>query len=141
MSKEESRRLNREVVAEFRANGGKLGGPYADIDVLLLTTTSADTGERRTVPLGYGTDGARLIVFAADDGRANGPNWYHDLLADPHAEVEVGSERWPVTASTATGQERNRLWDNQSEHWSFLEDLRAKVAWEIPVVILSRQRP
>ncbi|RDI43254.1 deazaflavin-dependent oxidoreductase (nitroreductase family) [Nocardia mexicana] len=138
---EESRRLNREVVAEFRANGGKLGGPYADVDVLLLTTTSADTGEQRVLPLGYGRDGERLIVFAADDGRENGPNWYHDLLAHPRAEVEVGSERWAVTASVATGEERNMLWDKQFERWAFMADLQAKVAWEIPVVILTAVTP
>ncbi len=123
--------MNREIIAEFRANGGKLGGPFANIDVLLLTTGT------RTVPLGYARDGARLIVFAGDDGRERGPNWYHDLMADPRAEVEVGSDSWSVRATEATGEERNRIWDGQIQRWGFLKDLQAKVSWDIPVLILT----
>ncbi|MFC9997618.1 nitroreductase/quinone reductase family protein [Nocardia sp. NPDC127526] len=131
---------NQEIIAEFRANAGKLSGPYAHLDVLLLTTTPT-TGAHRTLPLGYARDADRLIVFAADDGRENGPNWYHDLLAHPHAEVEVGTETLPVTAAIATDHERTRLWDNQVEHWDFLNDLQAKVAWPIPIVILTPVGP
>ncbi|GAB4588262.1 nitroreductase/quinone reductase family protein [Nocardia sp. IFM 10818] len=127
---------NQEIIAEFRANAGKLSGPLANLDVLLLTTTPA-ADARRTVPLGYARDADRLIVFAADDGRESGPNWYHDLLANPHAEVEVGTQTLPVTASPATPEERTRLWDNQIEHWDFLTDLQAKVSWPIPIVILT----
>lgn len=141
MSDQQSKWPNQEVIAEFRANRGKLGGMFTDIDVLLLTTTAAGTGERRTLPLGYGRDGDRLFVFAADDGRENGPNWYHDLVAQPRAEVEVGSEAWAVIASVAAGAERNRLWDSQIQQWGFLDDMQAKVAWEIPVVILTAAPP
>lgn len=123
--------MNREIIAEFRGNGGKLGGPFANIDVLLLTTGA------RTVPLGYARDGERLIVFAGDDGRERGPNWYHDLMADPRAEVEVGSDSWSVRATEATGEERNRIWDGQIQRWGFLKDLQAKVSWDFPVLILT----
>ncbi|QLY33057.1 nitroreductase/quinone reductase family protein [Nocardia huaxiensis] len=138
MSYEESQRIYREVIAEFRANGGKLGGPYADIDVLLLTT-STDSGSR-TIPIGYARDGERLFVFAADNGREGGPNWYHDLLTHPHAQVEVGADKWPVLASVAPAAERKRLWDKQIEHWPFIEEMAAQVPWEIPVVILTAEQ-
>ncbi|MBF6132170.1 nitroreductase family deazaflavin-dependent oxidoreductase [Nocardia otitidiscaviarum] len=136
MSYEESRRVQREAVAEFRANGGKLGGVYAEFDVLLLTT-GAD-GERRTVPVGYARDGQRLIVFAADDGRERGPNWFHALVAQPRVVVEVGCEVWPMVATVAAGEERKRLWDSQIERWGFLKEMQEGVPWEIPVVILTR---
>ncbi|WP_169814760.1 nitroreductase/quinone reductase family protein [Nocardia crassostreae] len=131
---------NQEFIAEFRANAGKLSGPFANIDVLLLTTTTP-TADRRTVPLGYARDAARLIVFAADDGRENGPNWYHDLLVHPHAEVEVGTETHQVVASVATGEERTRIWETQLERWDFLSALQSKVTWQVPVVILENNRP
>ncbi len=128
--------MQREAVAEFRANGGKLGGVYAEFDVLLLTT-GAD-GERRTVPVGYARDGQRLIVFAADDGRERGPNWFHALVAQPRVVVEVGCEVWPMVATVAAGEERKRLWDSQIERWGFLKEMQEGVPWEIPVVILTR---
>lgn len=127
--------MNREIIAEFRANGGKLGGPYAEIDVLLLTVGVGTAA--RTVPLGYARDGERLIVFAGDDGRERGPNWYHHLMADPRAEVEVGSDSWSVLAAEATGEERNRLWDSQVQRWEFLKELQAQASWELPVLILT----
>lgn len=128
--------MYREVIAEFRANAGKLSGPYAQFDVLLLTTGA----EHRTVPIGYARDGDRLFVFAADNGRENGPNWYHELLAEPRAEVEVGTDRWPVIASVAQGAERKRLWDSRIGEWEFLNEMQNAVAWEIPVVILTPVR-
>ncbi|MCP9619533.1 nitroreductase family deazaflavin-dependent oxidoreductase [Nocardia otitidiscaviarum] len=137
MSYEESRRVQREAVAEFRANGGKLGGVYAEFDVLLLTT-EGDGGERRTVPVGYARDGERLVVFAADNGRERGPNWFHDLVARPRVEVEVGREVWSMVASVAAGEERKRLWDRQIERWGFLRDMQDAVEWEIPIVVLTR---
>ncbi len=128
--------MQREAVAEFRANGGKLGGVYEQFDVLLLTT-EGEGGERRTVPVGYVRDGERLVVFAADNGRERGPNWFHELVARPRVEVEVGREVWSMVASVATGEERKRLWDGQIERWGFLKDMQAEVSWEIPIVVLT----
>ncbi|MFE3730406.1 nitroreductase family deazaflavin-dependent oxidoreductase [Nocardia sp. NPDC059154] len=131
-------RLHEEVIEQFRAGGGQVGGQFAERDLLLLTTTGARTGQDRTWPLAYQRDGDRLVVFAANGGRPHRPGWYHNLVANPAGTVEVGTETWPVTAVVASGDERARLWDRQLEMTPFMADFQAKVEWEIPVVVLTR---
>ncbi|MFI1919093.1 nitroreductase family deazaflavin-dependent oxidoreductase [Nocardia sp. NPDC020380] len=138
MSDTARQQMQHEVIEEFRAGGGKVGGQFADIDLLLLTTTGARSGESRTWPLGFQRDGDRLVVFAANGGRANRPGWYFNLVADPAATVEVGTESWPVTAVLVTGAERAQLWERQLVATPFLADFQAKVEWEIPVFALTR---
>ncbi|WP_218028304.1 nitroreductase family deazaflavin-dependent oxidoreductase [Nocardia yamanashiensis] len=130
--------LHRGVIEEFRANGGKVGGQFASMNLLLLTTTGARTGKSRTWPLAYLRDGERLVVFGANGGRPNRPGWYHNLVADPAASVEVGDENWAVTAEVANGTERERLWAGVVRMAPFVADFQAKVPWEIPIVVLSR---
>ncbi|WP_328406796.1 nitroreductase family deazaflavin-dependent oxidoreductase [Nocardia sp. NBC_00403] len=137
MSNEQRQQLNREIIAEFRANGGVVGGQFANMSLLLLTTTGARTGEQRTWPLGYLRDGDRVVIFAANGGRPNKPGWYHNLVANPGATVEVGTESWPVVASIVEGAERKRLWDSELEVAPFLADFQNAVPWEIPVLALT----
>ncbi|MFJ4653992.1 nitroreductase family deazaflavin-dependent oxidoreductase [Nocardia sp. NPDC088792] len=138
MSDTARQQVQQQVIEEFRAGGGKVGGQFAGMDLLLLTTTGARSGESRTWPLGYQREDDRLIVFAANGGRANRPGWYFNLVADPSATVEVGTETWPVTAVLATGAERERLWERQLVTTPFLAGFQAKVEWEIPVFVLTR---
>ena len=137
VSNEQRRQLHLDVVAEFRANAGKVGGQFANIPLLLLTTTGARTGESRTWPLAFQRDGDRVVVYAANGGRPNRPGWYHNLTAHPEAVVEVGTESWPVFASVAEGDERQQLWESKLVDAPFLADFQAKVSWQIPVVILA----
>jgi deazaflavin-dependent oxidoreductase (nitroreductase family) len=138
VSNEQRQQLNREIVAEFRANAGVVGGQFANIPLLLLTTTGARTGEAFTWPLAYQREGDRVVVFAANGGRPNRPGWYHNLVAHPEAAVEVGNESWPVVASVAEGNERQQLWERQLVVAPFLADFQSKVSWEIPIVVLTR---
>src|ERR1035438_3337396 len=82
--------FNRAIIDEFRANGGKVGGPFEGAPVLLLTTTGAKSGERRTTPVMYLPDGERMAIFASKAGAPTNPAWYHNLVANPSASVEVG---------------------------------------------------
>jgi len=129
--------MNQEIVAEFRANKGEVGGQFARIPLLLLTTTGARTGATLTLPLAFQRDGDRVVVFAANGGRPNRPGWYHNLVAHPEAVVEIGTESWPVVASVAEGAERQGLWERQLVVSPFLADFQAKVSWEVPVVVLA----
>src|SRR5258708_12405768 len=79
---------NRQVIEEFRANGGKVSGPYEHTPLHLLTTTGAKSGERRITPLGYIPDGDRLLVFASNGGAPTHPDWYHNLVAHPEPTLE-----------------------------------------------------
>ncbi|APA98505.1 F420H(2)-dependent quinone reductase [Nocardia seriolae] len=88
------RRLNEDIIQQFRSGGGQVGGQFARTPLLLLTTTGARSGESRTWPLAYQRDGDRVVVSSSSGVRGTRPGWYHNLLAHPDARVEVGTESW-----------------------------------------------
>src|SRR5262245_44269950 len=98
--------FNQRVIEEFRANGGKVGGPWEGAHLLLLTATGARSGQRRTYPLAYLPDSDRLVIFATKGGSPTNPAWYHNLRAHPEVTVEAGTETFEATAVEVTGEER-----------------------------------
>jgi deazaflavin-dependent oxidoreductase (nitroreductase family) len=130
--------FNSALIEEFRANEGKLGGPFEGAPVLLLTTTGARSGERRTTPVMYLPDGERMVIFASKGGAPTNPAWYHNLLANPGATVEVGPETIDVNALVTSGVERERLFRRQAERFPQFADYAQKTTREIPVVALER---
>jgi deazaflavin-dependent oxidoreductase (nitroreductase family) len=134
----ERQRRNQGVIEEFRSRGGVVGGDFAGVPLLLLTTTGARTGEPRTMPVTYLADGPRLVVFAANGGRENHPGWYHNLLAHAVAKVEVGTDAYGVTATQVTGTERERLWSQQLLRTPYFAGFQERAGREIPVVVLTR---
>jgi deazaflavin-dependent oxidoreductase (nitroreductase family) len=129
---------NQRVIDEFRANGGVVGGDFTGVPLLLLTTTGARSGQRRTMPVTYIADGARLVVFAANGGRENRPGWYHNLMATPTALVEVAREAYEAVASELGGAERDRLWERQVARAPYMADFQTRSGRLIPVVALTR---
>ena len=127
------------VVAEFRAQGGKVGGYHATMQLLLLTTTGARTGQRRAVPLTYLPDGDRYIVTAGNAGSDRHPAWYYNLLANPDATVEVGSEAFGAIAVIAGESERGPLYERFAAAYPVADDYQAQTVRQIPVVILTRR--
>lgn len=107
--------------------------------MLLLTTTGAKSGQRRTTPLVYLPDGERLVVFASKGGAPTHPDWYHNLLAHPETTIEVGTESFPVTASVITGDERDQLYATQAGLRPAFGEYQAKTTRRIPVVALERR--
>src|SRR6266478_8004449 len=105
--------FNQRMILEFRANQEKVGGQLANMPVLLLTTIGAKSGRTLTKPLVYTTDGDRIVVLASFAGGPKNPPWYHNLVANPVATVELGSERLRVRATVTSGEERQRLFDRQ----------------------------
>jgi deazaflavin-dependent oxidoreductase (nitroreductase family) len=129
---------NRQIIEEFRSNGGKVGGSFEGAPLLLLTTTGARSGIARTTPVMYLPDGERLIIFASKAGASTNPDWYHNLLAHPQATVEVGSETFEVTAVEVTGEERDQLYARQAALFPGFADYEAKTTRRIPVIALRR---
>ena len=129
---------NRGVIEEFRANGGQVGGQFGGAPLLLLTTTGAKSGEKRTAPVMYLEDGDRLVVFASKAGAPTNPDWYHNLLAHPTATVEVGDETFDVKATVEAGDERDRLWNEQAQRYPGFAEYQAKTTRQIPVIALER---
>ena len=130
--------LNQQVIKEFRENHGKVGGPYAKVPLLLLTTTGAKSGRALTRPLAYTREGERLVVIASFGGGPKNPAWYHNLVTHPEATVEVGSERFRARATVATGEERKRLYDQQAAQLPNFAEYEKKTTRQIPVIVLTR---
>jgi deazaflavin-dependent oxidoreductase (nitroreductase family) len=139
MPDEERQQLNHAVVEEFRANGGTVSGQFAGMPLLLLTTKGARTGLDRTWPLAYMADDDRWVVFAGNGGRPDRPAWYHNLVAEPNATIEVGAETIPVRATVTEGAQRADLWTRQLAVVPYLERMQETAPGPIPVVVLSRR--
>ncbi len=131
---------NRQLIEDFRANRGKNGGPFAGRPLLLLTTTGAKSGQRRTTPMMFIPDGDRLLVIASNVGAPAHPDWYRNLVAHPEVTVEVGTETFDATAVVTQGAERDRLWTRIVELYPFFTGHQAKTTRQIPVIALSRRK-
>jgi deazaflavin-dependent oxidoreductase (nitroreductase family) len=130
--------FNQGVIKAFRANQGKVGGQMAGMPVLLLTTTGAKTGRSLTRPLVYTRDGDRIVIIASFAGNPHNPPWYHNLVANPVATVEVGADKFQVRATVTSGEERRRLFDHQAEQMAIFKEYEKKTSRQIPVVVLTR---
>ncbi|MFC8182366.1 nitroreductase family deazaflavin-dependent oxidoreductase [Rhodococcus sp. NPDC057297] len=129
--------FNDQVVAEFRANHGKVGGPFEGAPLLLLHTVGAKIGADRLSPLMYLPDGDRYVIFASKAGADTNPAWYHNILANPAARIEVGDDTFDVVAQEIRGDERDTLYRKQAELYSGFADYEKKTTRVIPVVALS----
>jgi len=134
----EAEDFNQKIIEEFRANAGKVGGPFEGAPLLLLHSTGAKSGRERVSPVMYRQDGDDLVVFASKAGAPTNPDWYHNLAANRRGSVEVGTEAFEVESRVAEGEERNTLWEQQKRDYQGFADYEAKTTRQIPVVILSR---
>ncbi|NUT53735.1 MAG: nitroreductase family deazaflavin-dependent oxidoreductase [Saccharothrix sp.] len=130
--------FNQQVIDEFRANAGRVGGPFEGGRLILLTTTGARTGARHTNPVGYLPDGDRIVVLASAGGAPRHPDWYHNLVADPVVQVEDGVFTYQAEATVLTGGERERLWARAVEADPGWAAYQAKTTRLIPVVALRQ---
>lgn len=129
---------NKQVIAEFRANEGKVGGQMENMSVILLTMTGAKSGRTITKPLVYTTDGERIVVIASFAGAPHHPGWYHNLVANPEVTLEIGAERFRARAEVTSGEERQRLFDAQAAQMPIFHDYQKKTSRQIPVVVFNR---
>ncbi|MGC9501364.1 nitroreductase/quinone reductase family protein [Streptomyces sp. WG7] len=133
--------FNQSVIDEFRANAGKVGGPFEGGDLLLLTTTGARSGASRTTPLGYVRHGDTLLVVASNLGAPRHPGWYHNLLARPVVRVEVGDRSFEALAVPAEGDRRDELFAHVVRAAPGYGDYQAGTERLLPVVVLERAEP
>ena len=131
---------DRRIIEEFRANGGNVGGQFTGVPLLLLTTTGAKSGEPRTRPLAYLSEGGHIYVFAGNRGAPTNPNWYHNLVAHPDVAVELGTEKFEARATVVDSAEGDRLGGIQLQKLPALAELAAKITRQVPVVLLERNK-
>ncbi len=129
--------FNDQVIEEFRANDGHVGGMFEGDDLLLLHHTGAKSGKSYVTPLVTSRDGDRYLVFASKAGAPTNPDWYHNLKAHPEVTIEVGSETLPVVATEARGEERDRMFREQAEHAPQFAGYAKQTDRVIPVIILT----
>jgi len=129
--------FNSKIIAEFRANGGKVGGPFEGAPVLLLHTTGARTGQERVNPMMYQKVPGGYAVFASKGGAPTNPDWYHNLLAHPRVAAEIGADTVELTARVADAQAREPIWAAQKRAYPGFADYERRTTRQIPVVILE----
>jgi deazaflavin-dependent oxidoreductase (nitroreductase family) len=125
-------------VRRYVESDGKRGHRWNRVDTLLLTTRGRRTGTLRRTALIYGRDRGRYLVVASNGGSKAHPNWYQNLVADPHVVVQVAADRFEALARTATTRQRPRLWRLMVSIWPEYERYQARAEREIPFVILER---
>ena len=124
-------------VKAYRETDGEVGYEWNGVNALLLTTTGEKSGEPRTSALIFGRDGDDYLVIASQGGAPTHPNWYHNLLADPRAHLQVKAEHLDVVARTADEDERPRLWGIMTGLWPNYDTYQERTERRIPLVILS----
>jgi deazaflavin-dependent oxidoreductase (nitroreductase family) len=133
---------NDRVIAEFRANEGRVGGAFDGASMVLIHHVGRKSGKEYVNPLVYlpGDDGS-IYLFASKGGAPENPEWYRNLVAAGHATVEVGSSTYPVTVIEISGDERDRIYAEQvklmpgfGEYAQKTEGIR-----KIPVLRLARR--
>ena len=129
---------NTKIIDEFHAKGGTGITNFGD-RLLLLTTRGAKSGQLRTTPLAFHRDGDAYIVAASKGGAPTNPDWYHNIVAQREAEIEVGSERFKVRATPLPdGPERDRLYAQHAELMPGFGDYETRTERTIPIVVLER---
>jgi deazaflavin-dependent oxidoreductase (nitroreductase family) len=120
--------MNANVIAEFRANAGKVGGWFEGQDVILVHTVGAKTGAARVNPLVCLDKGDRLIIFASKGGMPDNPDWYYNLKAHPDVTVEMGTDKFSAHAEMITGEERDRLYAEMAAKMASFSEYETKTA-------------
>lgn len=128
---------NKKIIAEFRANDGRVGGNFEGKTLLLLHTTGAKSGQERINPLACIKDGDRLAVIASKGGADTHPDWYYNVIANPQVTVEFGTEKFQAQTTIAKEPERTRLYAKMVEVMPGFGDYRRKTTRVIPVIVLT----
>ena len=129
--------FNSKIIEEFRANEGKVGGPFQGAPLLLLHTVGAKSGQPRVNPMMYQRVPGGYAVFASKGGAPVNPDWYHNVLAHPRVSAEIGTGDGQFVARVAEGEERERIWTAQKSAYPGFADYEQKTTRQIPVIILE----
>jgi deazaflavin-dependent oxidoreductase (nitroreductase family) len=135
---------NARVIEEFRANEGRVGGNFEGAPITLLHHRGRRSGRDHVTPMMYladEADPATIYVFASKAGHPSSPDWYYNVTTAGEAEVEVGTEQYPVSARELTGEERDRVYAEQARRYPGFAEYEQKTAGirTIPVLALSRR--
>ncbi|MFN2118048.1 MAG: nitroreductase family deazaflavin-dependent oxidoreductase [Candidatus Promineifilaceae bacterium] len=129
---------NKQIIAEFRANEGKVGGPFENMTLLLLHTTGAKSGKPRINPLATIKDGDKWVIIASKGGAPTNPDWYYNIVAHPQVGVEYGTEEFQAKATVTEEPERKRLYNKVAALYPAFAGYAEGTDRVIPVITLER---
>jgi deazaflavin-dependent oxidoreductase (nitroreductase family) len=130
---------NTTIIEEFRANEGRVGGPWAGITLILVHHIGAKSGIERVSPLACSLQGdGRFAIWAANGGSPTHPNWYYNLKANPSTKVEVDTRTFTVLVQELDDTARAELWPELVTQYPQLGEVQAKTTRQIPVFMLTR---
>ncbi|OBF80809.1 deazaflavin-dependent nitroreductase [Mycobacterium sp. 852002-51163_SCH5372311] len=129
--------FNDNIIEEFRANNGEVGGQFANANLLLLTTTGAKSGKQRISPLAYFRIDGKLIIIGSFAGADVNPAWVHNLRANPNAHIEVGAGAFDVTARELPSDERDELFEKVAAAAPGFAEYQSKTSRVIPLFELQ----
>ncbi len=129
--------FDQNIISEFRANQGRVGGPFEGTDLLLLTTTGHRSGRTTVAPLAYSVTDGRMVVAASNNGSDRHPAWYLNIQANPDITIEVGDRTVPARAVVPDDAERNRLWSAHVAAMPAFATYETTTDRSIPVVVLE----
>lgn len=130
---------NEKVMADFRANSGKVGGDFTGVPMVIVHHTGAKSGKVRHAPLCYLPNDDDVVIFGSMGGAPKNPAWYHNLIAHPETVIEIGTEFRPVRVREAKGAERNELFERQKKAMPPFVEYEAATTRVIPVLVLERR--
>jgi deazaflavin-dependent oxidoreductase (nitroreductase family) len=130
---------NEKIIEEFRANEGRVGGPFEGAPMILIHHIGARSGTERVTPLVYfpQADG-QMVIIASKAGAPTNPDWYHNLKANPKIDVEVGTETFPVEVGEVVGEKRDEIWSRVVDAMPGFGEYQVKTDRKIPVLVLQR---
>ena len=128
---------NSKIIEEFRANAGKVGGPFEGATLLLLHTVGARTGQPRVNPMMYRPVPGGYAVFASKSGAPTNPDWNHNVHAHPDESAEIGTQTVKLHARVAEGAERDQIWAAHTAANPGFAEYEKKTTRQIPVIILE----
>lgn len=131
--------FNRQIMEEFRANKGKVGGHFEGVPLTIVHHTGAKSGIVRHAPLAYLPNGDDVVIFGSKGGQPTNPAWYHNLIANPDTVIELGDEIVPVHVREAKGAERDELFSRQKKASPAFAEYEAATTRVIPVLVLERR--
>lgn len=131
--------FNKQVIEEFRANDGVVGGYFEGYTLLLLHTTGAKSGKKRVNPLMCIPDGDKYVIIASAAGADNHPDWYHNIVASPEISIEIGTEKFDATATITEEPERTQLYEKMEAVSAGFTEYKNKTSRVIPVITVTRK--
>jgi F420H(2)-dependent quinone reductase len=105
--------------------------------VVLLTTRGAKSGKLRKVPLMRVEHDGRYAIVASLGGAPKNPVWYYNVKADPHVELQDGTESKDYRAREVTGEEKAVWWERAVAAFPNYAEYQTKTTRQIPVFVLE----